>query len=272
VVGKSEEGPQDTEPIAVRVNRRLTKMANGNGTTWFEAIMDLIYAQMFTQGSRIYLPDIIQNGYTGDGLDIPPMDSTAVPDWSVPDLQTPVPDSCSAGQSSGDANFKATGQTLSGFHTVAQNGPLAFANNDQSLVINLTVQTLVLSGSFESDQLCTTSGAPGAWIEPYTGTFRCTITNTDLTVTVSISVGAALQISVDSIAISPLTAGNLDWKATCQGCKLSQLLFFENLLTTVEVLDDTVLQTFSDTLNSHLNSAAVRNDIASLVNAQLARL
>src|SRR5438128_833249 len=148
-------------------------MANGNGTTWFEAIMDLIYNQMFASGSKIYLPSIIQNGYTGDGLNIKPMDSTGVGDWSIADLKIPVIDSCTKanGKSNGDADFKATQQTLSGFHNVAQNGPLTFSNQDESLGINLTLQYLVLSGNFESDQNCTSTQDAGDWIETYSGTF-----------------------------------------------------------------------------------------------------
>ena len=247
-------------------------MANGSGTTWFEAIMTLIYNQMFTSVSKIYLPSIIQNGYTGDGLNIPPMDSTGVPNWTIADLQVPVPDSCAQGKSNGNANFKATQQTLSGFHTVAQNGPLSFANNDESLVINLTVQSLVLSGVFESDQNCTSKQDAGDWVEPYNGTFSCTITSTSLTVNVSISVGSQLQISIDSISTSPLTAGDLQWNATCTGCKISQQLFFQNLLTTVEIFDTQLLQTLATALNNFLNGDSVKNSIASLVNAQLAKI
>lgn len=141
------------------------------------------------------LPDILRNGYTGDGIAIPAYDAVALPDIVGYDTGRKPP-LCPLGTKAADTTrLSLRGACLSGLDTVASYAPLTFPVPDIELSVPLVFSEIVVNGEWETHTPCK-KGQAQPVDTVHTGTFTLRFTSVQVTVDVKLDATASAATAV----------------------------------------------------------------------------
>jgi hypothetical protein len=154
------------------------------------------------------LPDIVRNGYTRDGISVPPYADVTLPDIQGFDSGQKPPLCPTLSKAEDTTRLSALGVHLTGLDTVVPFSPLTFPVQDIELSIPLVFSDIAVRGRWESHTPCAKeSEQPIDTV--HDGTFVVHFTSVQITIDVKLDATAS---SVTAATIA-LTDANGAWPA-----------------------------------------------------------
>jgi hypothetical protein len=154
------------------------------------------------------LPDIIRDGYTGEGVAVPPFNDVTLPDIVGFDTGQKVKLCTSAREHATDkTRLSALDGRLTGLDTVASYAPLAFPVQDVQLSIPLVFNDIVVRGRWESHTPCALGTNPPV-DTVHDGTFAVHFIAVQVTIAVTLDATAS---TVTAVTIT-LSDANAAWQ------------------------------------------------------------